>query len=626
MSAVARLTDVHLSLGTRTLLDGVDFQLEAGERVALVGRNGSGKSTLLAILAGRRRADAGQLWLAEGARVGYLPQDVPEGAAATVYDTVAEGLGTLGAALSRYHALAGQPEAGADRLHALGEAQAQIEREGGWNAGHRVAALLTQLALPPDLPLAACSGGQRRLALLARALVAAPDVLLLDEPTNHLDIDAIATLETMLLTHPGAVVLVSHDRALVQRVAQRIVELDRGALWTYPGDYPTYLERRAARLHAETLDDARQARTLADEEVWLRQGIKARRTRNEGRVRRLQALRRERAARVPVAGQAALRLERGVASGQRVVALEGVSFGFDKPLVRDLTLTVNRGDRIAIIGPNGCGKSTLLRLMLGDLTPDAGTVEPGTRVQPAYFDQQRDTVDLQRSLRDNVADGADFVEIGGRRRHVVGYLGDFLFEPAQVMAPAAVLSGGERNRLLLARLFCRPANVLVLDEPTNDLDVETLVLLEDLIADYDGTILLVSHDRAFLDAVATSLLVFQGEGRWLEFPGGYSDWQRYRQAREVETSSPASPAVPPRADPPRPAARRGHREQRELAGLPARIEALEHDQQALQTRISESDFYRQPETQIREALAELERLTDEIAAAYERWALLESLD
>jgi len=635
--SLLRLAAASLAFGHRPLLTDADLTLERGDRVALVGRNGTGKSSLLGILCGLIEPDSGSLWVADGTRIGHLPQEVPEGDQTSVYETVAHGLGGLGDALVEYHRLSVEGAADAPALARLGELQTTIEGAGGWNAFHRVDALLTRLALPPDRPLADCSGGMRRLALLARALVAEPDVLLLDEPTNHLDMDAIALLEELLLAFNGAVVMVSHDRALMRRVSTRIAELDRGRLRLFPGDYSAFLERREALLEAEARADALFDRNLADEEVWLRQGIKARRTRNEGRVRRLLQMRREREERLSRTGTVTMRLERGGASGALVAELQNVGFGYgEERLIDDFSTTVMRGDRIGIIGPNGCGKSTLLRILLGGLAPTSGSVTLGTGLTVAYFDQQRATLDLERSVRDNVADGAEFLDIGGSRRHVVGYLGEFLFDPARVNSPVKSLSGGERNRLLLARLFARPANLLVLDEPTNDLDVETLELLEALIADYDGTLLLVSHDREFLDAVVTSIIAFEGPGVVREYVGGYSDWVRQRPGppmgrRPVAGAAEVPPAElpePARAQPDQPAPVPGLRklsfkEQKELAGLPDRIDTLEGRLALLQEAVSGPDFYRQDEPAIRATLDELAALEAELAAAYERWSELE---
>jgi len=605
--SLLRLSNVHLAFGHHPLLVGVDLVLESRERVALVGRNGTGKSSLLKILSGTIVPDEGERWVEGGARIAYLQQEVPDDLDATVFATVAAGL----------------------------------EGVEAWDRDHRVEAILSEMNLPGDQLLRACSGGIRRRALLAQALVGEPDLLLLDEPTNHLDIDAIAALEAALLSYRGAVVFVSHDRALIVRLAQRIIELDRGRLTSFPGDYPTYLARKAATLEEEARADARFDKSLAEEEVWIRQGIKARRTRNEGRVRRLEALRRERAERLAVKGQVRMAVDRGTESGALVAELEHVSFGHDEPIIQDFSTRIMRGDRIGIIGPNGCGKTTLLRLLLGQLAPDSGKVTLGTRLKVAYFDQQRAQLRLEETVRENVVEGSDFIQVGGGSRHVIGYLSDFLFEPARSNSPVKSLSGGERNRLLLAKLFSQPANLLVLDEPTNDLDIETLELLEELLCEYDGTVLLVSHDRAFLDEVVTSTIVFEGAGRVAEYVGGYSDWVRQRPGGAdgapgsrgaVRAAVRSRPAVDS-AGPNKQAAgergrsvqkrRLGYKEQRELEALPARIEDLETRQNTLQALVNDSEFYQRPQVEVAARLAELAALDQALEQAYQRWGELE---
>jgi ATP-binding cassette subfamily F protein uup len=592
---ILRLSDVHLAYGHHPLLDGVDLVLERRERVALVGRNGAGKSSLLRILLGAVTPDAGERWIADGLRIAYLQQDVPDQPGVTIAGLVAGGL---------------------------------CDAE-SWDRDHRVAALLTSMGLPADQPMAECSGGVRRRALLAQALVGEPDLLLLDEPTNHLDIEAIDALEATLLQYRGAVVFVTHDRALIERVAARIVDLDRGRLSSYPGNYRTYLERRAAVRQGEARADARFDRTLAAEEVWIRQGIEARRTRNEGRVRRLQQLRRERSERIGQAGQVRMTLDSGQQSGALVMELDRVSFARERPIIRDFSIRIMRGDRIGIVGPNGCGKTTLLSILLGDLEPDSGSVRQGTRLQVAYFDQQREQLRLEESVRANVVEGSDFIQVGKRSRHVIGYLQDFLFDPARCNSPVKSLSGGERNRLLLARLFSKPANVLVLDEPTNDLDIETLELLEELIADYDGTVLLVSHDRAFLDAVVTSTIDFAGDGVLREYTGGYSDLVRQRRpAVAAEAPRADAPLQPKRSDA-QPGAGRSRRlsyaESRELAALPGQIEVLESRQQALHGLVADPEFYRRGPDEIAAPLAELAEVEALLEQAYDRWQALESI-
>ncbi len=621
MSLIA-LSDVSLAFGHTTLLEHASLQVEARERVCLIGRNGTGKSSLLRILADVMAPDEGRRLCSEGVRVAHLEQEVPEGIDATIYQTVAAGLGTLGQLLAQFHdasaALRGDD---ARQLQQLAELQHAIDIQDGWNLSQKVEVALSRLSLPPDHLVSACSGGMRRRVMLAQALVNEPDVLLLDEPTNHMDIDAITALEELLLGFGGAVVFISHDRTLIRRLATRIVELDRGQLVSFPGDYETYLTRKQQMLDAQTRENARFDKFLAEEEVWIRQGIKARRTRNEGRVRRLEALREERRARVARSGNVSLNVDDRARSGQIVADLQAMSFGYgDAAIVKDLTLTVRRGDRIGIIGPNGCGKSTLLRLLLGQLAPQSGRVTLGTQLQIAYFDQQRAQLDPTLSVRENVSPGSDQIESAGRTRHIVGYLGDFLFTPARINSPVASLSGGERNRLLMAKLFTQPANLLVLDEPTNDLDAETLDLLEELLAEFTGTLLLVSHDRSFIDNVVTSVLAWEGDGHWGDYVGGYQDWLRQYQPREQMGSVARSAAARDAAPAPR---KRSYKAQRELDQLPHTIETLEGRQLALQQRIGAADFYRQDKAGIADALAALDSITAQLAAAYARWEALE---
>ena len=626
---ILRLDGAEIAYGARKLLDGASLVLQAGERVALVGRNGAGKSTLLKVLASAATLDDGTLWTADHLTISHLAQSVPDTADETIYQIVVGGLGALGVALEAYHALANN--AGNAASGEMARLDAQIETLGGWNVEQRVQRVLDEMALPADLPLADASGGLRRRAMLARALVAEPDLLLLDEPTNHLDIPAIDALQTMLLATPATVVVVTHDRALIDNVATRVVEVDRGQLVSHPGSYSAYLAAQELASAHEARAERKFDQNLAREEAWIRQGIKARRTRNEGRVRRLEALRRERAARQTRTGSARLRLDDRARSGQRVVDLDDVSFGYEHALIRNFSTSILRGDRVGIIGANGSGKSTLLRLILGELVPDEGTVTPGTRLEVAYFDQQRAQLDESATVRDSVGEGSDTVTVGGRARHVAGYLGDFLFPGDQLNAPVSTLSGGEKNRLLMARLFARPANVLVLDEPTNDLDVETLELLEELLADFGGTLLLVTHDRAFLDAVVTSTVVFEADGRVAEYVGGYSDWQR-QSAREATQRKAVAPDAHNREAGRRKvrnqarSPRLGFNEKRELAALPDRIEALEAEQAALQKQVSDPDFYRQDKPAIQAALARVGDLDSEIEGAYARWEALAALD
>ncbi|MFX3658253.1 MAG: ATP-binding cassette domain-containing protein [bacterium] len=620
------LQDACLAYGHVPLLDHADLVVERGERVCLVGRNGAGKSTLLQVIAGRRQLDSGSLRRRDGVTIARLAQEVPDAETSTLFEVVAAGLGDQAGLLARYHAASlTLGEGGEAALTAFSRLQAEVEAAGAWEGTQRIEATLDRLGLPADATMAECSGGIRRRAMLGQALVSEPDLLLLDEPTNHLDIDAITSLEEALLAYPGAVLFITHDRALIDRLATRIVELDRGRLRSFPGSYAEYLRRKSELLDAEADADRKFDQSLAEEEVWIRQGIKARRTRNEGRVRRLEAMRRERAERRERQGSVKLQLAGADRSGKLVVEAEDVSFGYDgAPVIRDLSTLILRGDRIGIIGPNGSGKTTLLKLLLGRLTPDSGTIRRGTGLEIAYFDQERAQLDPERSVRDNVADGSDRIDIGGKSRHVVGYLQDFLFPPARVQSPVSSLSGGERNRLLLAKLFARPANLLVLDEPTNDLDVETLELLEEVVADYPGTLLLVSHDRSFLDSTVTSVMAVGADGRVEEHTGGYSDWVRYHAERAEQALPPREVAPPPKSVPAEPKARKlSYKDQRELEALPGRIESLEAELAALQARTADPEFYRQDPQAAAEALRALADVEARLQAAFERWAALE---
>jgi ATP-binding cassette subfamily F protein uup len=630
------LADAHLAFGHVPLLDGAEFVLEPRERVGLIGRNGSGKSSLLRVLAGRAELDAGRRWAAPGLRIAYVPQEPDLDPQLTVYDAVALGLGAEGTRLSDYHhAVAELADAPGDpqRAERVGALQARLDATGGWALGNRVDAVLSRLALPADVRVGTLSGGWTKRVSLAQGLAAEPDVLLLDEPTNHLDLEAIAWLETLLAGFPGAVVCITHDRRFLDAVVTRIVELDRGRLGSYPGNFAAYQERKARQLADEAAANVRFDKLLAQEEVWIRKGVEARRTRNEGRLRRLEQLRRERAARRERLGRANLALDAGERSGQMVAELTHVAKAYgDKVLIRDFTTRILRGDRIGLVGPNGAGKSTLLRLILGEVAPDAGTIRRGTNLTVAYFDQLRAALDPDATVADTISPGADWIEIGGVKKHVVSYLGDFLFPPERARSPVRSLSGGERNRLLLARLFAQPANVLVLDEPTNDLDIETLELLEALLQDYPGTIFLVSHDRAFLDNVVTQTIVFEGAGALREFAGGYTDWAEYAARQQVERRDAGSrteaPARRPAAVAPtrqrEPRLRLTYQEERELAGLPERIEALEAAVAALRLRFADPALYRDSPQDVPALQAELDRREAELAAAYARWEALES--
>jgi len=614
--------NLHHSYGDHALLDGVDLTLEAGERVCLVGRNGSGKSTLLKIIAGTIKPDDGEILHSPELRIAELGQEVPQGFSGSVYDCVAQGIGELAGVITEWHHAALESADDPAALRRLQQYQDQIETNSAWNLETRISSTISRLDLPADQAFDDLSGGMKRRTLLGRALVAEPDLLLLDEPTNHLDIDSILWLENLLLDFHGTLVFITHDRSFLQRLATRIIDLDRGKLTSWPGDYRRYLEARAAQLDTEARHNALFDKKLAQEEKWIRQGIKARRTRNEGRVRALEKMREERAERRERSATAKLSAQQAEASGKIVIEAEGVGFSWgETPILSDFSCRIMRGDRIGILGPNGSGKSTLIQLLLGQLKPQTGWIRTGTRLEIAYFDQHREALDPSKSLRDNLGAAGDLVTINGRSRHVVGYLKDFLFNEKTIHMPVKALSGGERNRLLLARLFTRSFNLLVMDEPTNDLDIETLELLEELLVEYSGTLLLVSHDREFIDNTVTSTLVFEGPGIVNEYVGGYRDWLRQAQAQ----AAPAIEEKPPA--PKKKAAREGggrKSSQRELHSLPAKIEKLEAKIEALQLEFAAPGYYQQEAGQIREDQQRLQALQAELDELYLRWEELES--
>lgn len=618
------LNNVDYGVGGPLLLNDVVLSIEPGERIALIGRNGAGKSTLMRLIAGDIHPDDGEIRRESNVRVARLEQEVPHGADGDVWDVVAGGLGELGTWLARYHHLIHAEHVDTD---ALAKVQQKIEDAQGWSLDQRVTETLQRLDLDGDAVFARLSGGMKRRVLLARALVSAPDVLLLDEPTNHLDIEAIDWLEGFLKAWQGALVFVTHDRRFLRALATRIVEIDRGQVTSWPGDWDNYLRRREERLNAEAQENARFDKLLAQEEVWIRQGIKARRTRDEGRVRRLKAMRVERSQRRDLQGNVKMDFAQSESSGKKVVEAKEVSFAYgDRVLVRDLSTAIFRGDRIGLIGPNGSGKTTLLKLLLGELKPDSGEVKLGSNLQVAYFDQYRATLREDWNALENVAEGREFVEVGGKSKHVIGYLQDFLFTPERARAPITRLSGGERNRLLLAKLFAQPSNLLVMDEPTNDLDVETLELLEELLGDYPGTLLLVSHDRDFLDNVVTSTLVMEGDGRVGEYVGGYTDWLRQRRAPMVGAPAVKAPATAPvaAATPAAPAKKKlSYKDARELEQLPARIEALEAQVAELTAQMNEPSFFQRDRAAVAAHNDLLAKVNTDLEAAYARWSELD---
>ncbi|WP_018954070.1 ATP-binding cassette domain-containing protein [Thioalkalivibrio sulfidiphilus] len=625
------LRDVTLSYGAAPLLDHVNLSIEPGERLCLVGRNGAGKSTLMKVVLGQVLPDGGEVVRNGELRVAMLEQAVPAATSGSVFDVVADGLGEMGEQVRRYHravhALTERPDDPA-AMAELERAQQKLEAGDGWSLEQRVETVVSRLGLPANADFKALSGGLKRRVLLGRALVTDPDLLLLDEPTNHLDIESIAWLEEFLLGFGGSLLFITHDRAFLRRLATSIIELDRGKLTDWPGDYDTYLRRKAEALEAEERANALFDKKLAQEEAWIRQGIKARRTRNEGRVRALKALRAERAERRVRQGAARLEIQSAERSGRLVIEAENISFDYDgRPVIRDFSTLILRGDKVGIVGPNGAGKTTLLRLLLGKLEPQSGHVRLGTNLEIAYFDQHRAALDEEASVADNVGEGRDRLDIDGEPRHVLSYLQDFLFEPARSRQPVKALSGGERNRLLLAKLFTRPANLLVMDEPTNDLDAETLELLEDRLVNFAGTVLVVSHDRAFLDNVATSIIAFEGDGRVNEYVGGYEDWLRQRAAsRDAAPAAPAASARPKPQPESAPAVKQkklSYKDQRELEALPGRIEALETEQATLTETLGDPTFYQQGPEKIAEVQARLAAIETELAQCYARWEALE---
>ena len=637
--ALLNLSNAYLGFGDFPLLDHTELHIEPNERVCLVGRNGAGKSTLMKVLAGEVQLDDGKLIFEKDIVVARLEQDPPRHIQETVFEYVAEGIAHLSDLLKQYHHISQQmlTDYGDELLAKLSQVQAQLEHNNGWQFENRIQDTLKLLELDPDKKLCELSGGWVRRAALARALVADPDILLLDEPTNHLDVEAITWLEDLLLNFKGSIIFISHDRSFIRKMATRIVDLDRGKLVSYPSNYDLYLETKAEDLRVEALQNELFDKKLAQEEVWIRQGIKARRTRNEGRVRALKKLREERRNRREVQGKAKIQLDSTARSGKIVFEIENANYEVEgKTLLKNFSATIQRGDKIALVGPNGCGKTTFIKLLLGELQPTSGTIRCGTKLDIAYFDQYRAELDLEKTVMDNVADGKQDIEVNGVKRHVLGYLQDFLFPPKRAMTPVKALSGGERNRLLLAKLLLKPNNLLILDEPTNDLDVETLELLEELLADYQGTLLIVSHDRQFIDNTVEECYFFEGNGVLNQYIGGYFDAKQQQQnyhanqAEQLQNQKKNEPLVSEstKQEKPKTEAKKvklSYKEQRELEALPTQMEALEAEIEALQTEISSADFFSKEVDYTQEKLQALANKEAELEQAFERWEELESI-
>jgi ABC transport system ATP-binding/permease protein len=634
------LENASLAFGHHALLDKAAFQLDAGERVGLIGRNGAGKSSMLKALAGEIKLDDGKVWTAQSARTVYVPQEPELNATHTIYEAVAEGLGSVQKTLVAYHDVThkmGEPDADFDALMKEMEIlQHELDTQNAWEMQSKIETVLTRLSLDADVLVSKLSGGWRKRVALGRALVAEPEVLLLDEPTNHLDLEAILWLEELLLSFKGAVLFITHDRRFLNRLATRITELDRGKLTDFVGTYQNYLIKKEELIAIEATHAAKFDKVLAQEEAWIRQGIKARRTRNEGRVRQLERLRLERAARRDRQGNVKLNIDAGERSGKLVAELENVNKAYGgRTLINAFSTRILRGDRIGLLGPNGIGKSTLLKLILGEIEPDSGSIERGTNLNIAYFDQMREQLDEEATLADTISPGSDFVEIGTERKHVISYLEDFLFPPQRSRSPVKSLSGGERNRLLLARLFARPTNVLVLDEPTNDLDIDTLELLESLLQEYKGTLFLVSHDREFLENTVTQVIAFEGNGVLDEFGGGYDDWLRFSQQRTAEKAS--NKPAPSKSEPKKPEPKKSEQtkptaqklsfnEKKELDNLPQEIEALETEQAEITAQFSNPDIYRDQPELVDKLQARLAAISADIEKKMERWEKLDQLN
>ena len=637
--ALLNLSNAYLGFGDHPLLDHTELHIEPNERVCLVGRNGAGKSTLMKVLAGEIQLDDGKLTLEKDIVVTRLEQDPPRHVQESVFDYVAEGIAHLSDLLKQYHHISQQMQTdySDELLTKLSHIQAQLEHNNAWQFENRIQDTLKLLELDPDKKLCELSGGWVRRAALARALVADPDILLLDEPTNHLDVEAITWLEDLLLNFKGSIIFISHDRSFIRKMATRIVDLDRGKLVSYPSNYDLYLETKAEDLRVEELQNALFDKKLAQEEVWIRQGIKARRTRNEGRVRALKKLREERRNRREVQGSAKIQIDQSTRSGKIVFDIENASYEVaGKTLLKNFSATIQRGDKIALVGANGCGKTTFIKLLLGELQPTSGTIHCGTKLEVAYFDQYRAELDLEKTVMDNVADGKQDIEVNGVKRHVLGYLQDFLFPPKRAMTPVKALSGGERNRLLLAKLLLKPNNLLILDEPTNDLDVETLELLEELLTDYQGTLIIVSHDRQFIDNTVEECFFFEGDGVVNKYIGGYFDAKQQQiqyhaslaaNSQNVKKNEPLAiePVKAEKLKAEQKKVKLSYKEQRELEALPAQMEALEAEMEALQTEVNSADFFSKEASYTQAQLQKLAEAEMALEQAFERWEQLENI-
>ncbi len=626
---IVSLQEISLAFGGPRVFDGLSLQVEPGERIALLGRNGTGKTTLMKVIAGGMKVDEGIVYVQKTSGVAYLPQEVPLDVKGSVFDIVLSGLGPRAKLLSDYHHVAHllQTNHTPELIRKLDVLQSELDHTGGWDMSHEVDNVITRMKLDPEADFATLSGGQKRRVLLARALVLKPELLLLDEPTNHLDVDSMIWLEGFLKEYPGAVFFVTHDRVFMSHLATRIIELDRGKIYSWACDYKTFLERRQAMLDNEAARREEFEKKLAQEEIWIRRGVEARRCRSEGRVKALERLREEKKAQRQEIGQVRMQAQKSATSGHQVIKTFGLSFSYgENCIVNDYSTEIMRGDKIGVIGPNGSGKTTLLRLLLGTLTPEKGKVKLGTNLEIAYYDQLREQLDEEKTVAQNICGQSDTITINGKPRHIIGYLQEFLFSPGRARTPVKVLSGGERNRLLLARLFTKPSNVLVMDEPTNDLDIETLELLEELLLSYQGTLLLVSHDRAFLNNVVTSTIVLEGKGAINEYPGGYDDWMRQRSPK-VLSAKPKVRAVEVKVKQEKRAIapKLSFKEERELADIPSKIEEMEREQKEIHELFANINFKKMDPARITQAKARAQALADEIAKAYERWNYLEGM-